>query len=41
MTIKSSCKKTKICAKCKDIIYTFERRKNGNNGRVEHLQCKR
>lgn len=40
--IKNSCSKVKKCAKCRDNIYTFEMRKNLNNGRVEHLkgQCK-
>lgn len=40
--IKNSCNKVKQCAKCRDNIYTFEMRKNLNNGRVEHLkgQCK-
>ncbi len=39
--IKNSCKEVKFCAKCKQEVWSFERRDNLNNGRVEHLrgQC--
>lgn len=42
MKIARSCNKVKVCAKCKKDIYTFETRKNRNNGTCEHLkgECK-
>jgi hypothetical protein len=39
MIIKRSSKEVKTCAKCHENVYTFEARKNRNNGDVEHLQC--
>lgn len=39
--IKNSCNEVKKCAKCKQDIYSFEKRDNRNNGQVTHLkdQC--
>lgn len=40
--IKNSSNKTKFCAKCKQEVWSFEKRKNINKTRVEHLkgQCR-
>lgn len=39
MKIAMSCIKVKRCSKCGDNVYSFEIRKNRNNGTVEHLKC--
>ena len=37
--IKRSCNKVKTCCKCRENIYSYETRKNRNNGTSEHLKC--
>lgn len=39
MKIAMSCIKVKICAKCRENIYTGDVRRNRNNGTAEHFKC--